>query len=471
MLESRFEALHGGAIVPLIGREEELEILMRRWKEAAAGEGRVVLLTGEPGIGKSRLLVEFEARLATETHASLRYFCSPLHQSSALHPVIARWEQDAGFARGDTVKQRLRKLEAVLTPDELSPTEVALLAGLLGVATGEGYPQSDLSPQQRKERTFALLHRRLASLAQTQPVLMEFEDAHWADPSSLELFDILVSQITGLPILLVVSFRPEFVPSWIGRAGVSLITLTGLDRRQSVELAAQVTAAHVLTQAVLERIIAQTDGVPLFIEELTKAILESAPTRSAAGLAVPSTLRASLLARFDRLPAAKQVAQIGTVIGREFSHTLLVAVAGLSEAQLSRGLDELVGAGLVFRRGVAPDAVYTFKHALVQEAAYEGLLKARRQYIHRRIAETVRDQLPEWATAEPEIVAHHFAQADIPEAAVEWWERLAIWPCGVPHFPRRSPILKVQFYWRIVWAKDPTKGARVFDCKSPMATL
>jgi class 3 adenylate cyclase/predicted ATPase len=420
-LESRFEALHGSTMMPLIGREEELELLMRRWKQAAAGEGRIVLLSGEPGIGKSRLLVELERRLAAETHASLRYFCSPLHQGSALHPVIARWEQDTGFTRGDTAEQRLRKLESGLAPDEFSPTDVALLAGLLGVATGERYPQPDLSPQQRKERTFALLQRRLASLAQRQPVLMLFEDAHWADHSSLELFDMLVSQITELPILLVVSFRPEFVSSWIGRAGVSMITLTRLDRRQSAALAAQVTTAHVLTPALLERIIAQTDGVPLFIEELTKAVLESAPDGSPGALAVPSTLQASLMARLDRLPAATQVAQLGAVIGREFSYNLLIAVAELPDARLSKGLEELVAAGLVFRRGLPPEAIYTFKHALVQEIAYASLLKSRRQRVHRRIAETVRDQLPEQAHAQPEIVAHHFTQAGVPAPAVEWW--------------------------------------------------
>jgi class 3 adenylate cyclase/tetratricopeptide (TPR) repeat protein len=421
LLESRFEALRGNPMMPLIGREAELERLLRRWRQAAAGEGQVILLAGEPGIGKSRLLAELEARLATETHLSLRYFCSPLHQGSALYPVIARWQQDARFAPGDTAEQRLTKLESVLAPDGLSPTDVALLAVLLGVPTGERYPSPDLSPQRRKELTFALLQRRVACLAQRHTVLMLFEDAHWADPSSLELFDTLISRITELPILLVISFRPEFVSSWIGRAGVSLITLTRLDRRHSAALAAQVTMAHVLTHSILERIIAQTDGVPLFIEELTKAILETATDGSTAALAVPSTLQASLLARLDRFPAARQVAQIGAVIGREFAHILLTNVARLTGNELTKGLDELVAAGLVFRRGLPPEATYTFKHALVQETAYESLLRARRQQIHRQIAESVRDQLPERANAEPEIVAHHFTEAGLPASAIEWW--------------------------------------------------
>jgi class 3 adenylate cyclase/predicted ATPase len=422
MLESRFEALHGNTMTPLIGREEELELLLRRWQQAAAGEGRIVLLTGEPGIGKSRLLVELEARLATKAHVSLRYFCSPLHYSSALHPIIMRWELDAGFARSDTAEQRLRKLESVLASDEPSPTDVALLAGMLGLPTGERYKQPDLSPQRRKEQTFALLQRRLTLLAQRQPVLMLFEDAHWADHSSLELLDMLASQITELPILLVVSFRPEFVSSWIGRAGVSLITLTRLDRGQSAALAAHVTTAHVLTQALLEWVIAQTDGVPLFIEELTKAILETAPNGPPLALAVPGTLQASLLARLDRLPAAKSVAQIGAVIGREFSHNLLTAVAGLAEAQLTRGLDELVAAGLMFRRGFPPEAAYTFKHALVQDAAYQSLLRGRRAEIHAAIvAAGERDAS---LAIEPGVLGHHCAEAGLIAKAANYY-RLA----------------------------------------------
>ena len=420
-LASRSEALYDGALAPLVGRAEERDLLLHAWLQAKSGEGRVVLLSGEPGIGKSRLLVELEAWLATETHGSLRYFCSPLHQGSALHPIIARWEQEAGFARGDTDEQRLCKLESVLAPDKLPPTDIALIAGMMGVLTGERYKQPDLNPPRRKELTLAVLRRRLACLAQRHPVLILLEDAHWADPTSLEFLDTLVRQITELPILLVISFRPEFIAPWFGRAGVRLVMLTRLDRRQSAALAAQITGAHPLTPTLLERIIAQTDGVPLFIEELTKAMLETAADRSSQTLTVPSTLQASLMARLDRLPAARQVAQIGAVIGREFPYNLLVATAGLSEAQLAEGLDELTAAGLVFRRGLQHEAVYTFKHALVQETAYQSLLKTRRQHIHRQIAETVRDQLPEQADAEPEIVAHHFTQAGLPALAVKWW--------------------------------------------------
>ena len=294
---------------------------------------------------------------------------------------------------------------------------------MLGIATDEHILPPDLSPQQRKDQTFALLRRRLACLAQSQPVLMLFEDAQWADPSSLELLDILVSQIADLRILLVVSFRPEFVPPWIGHVGVSLITLTRLDRRQSMALATQVITEHSLSPEILERIIAQTDGVPLFIEELTKAVVET--DLSNVRLGVPLTLQTSLMARLDRLSAGKSVAQISAVIGREFTDDLLVAVAGLTEKQLTAGLEELVVSGLVFRRGFSPDAVYTFKHALVQETAYQSLLKTRRNSVHRCIAETIRNQHPEWANAEPEIVAHHFTQAGLPALAVDWWGKAA----------------------------------------------
>jgi predicted ATPase len=298
---SRSEALYRGKSAPLVGRVEERTLLMQASQQVKSGEGRVVLLTGDPGIGKTRLLMELEAWLATDEHASLRYFCSPLHQGTALHPIIAHWEQEAGFVRGDTSEQRLGKLEAFLAPDEFSPAEVALLAGMVGIATGERYAQPDLSPQRRREQTFAVLQRRLARIARRRPVLMLVEDIHWADRSSLEWLDMLVGQITQHPILLVISFRPEISPSWIGHVGVSLITLTRLDRRLSTALAVQVAEERALSHAVIERIVVQTDGVPLFIEEMTKAILETSPDGSRPAFAVPSTLQALLMARLDRL--------------------------------------------------------------------------------------------------------------------------------------------------------------------------
>jgi DNA-binding response OmpR family regulator/class 3 adenylate cyclase/predicted ATPase len=422
-LGSRSEALHAAAMTPLVGREDELDLLLRAWRQARRGEGRLVLLSGEAGIGKSRLLAALEEELTTENHRILRYFCSPLHQDSALYPIIARWEQEAGFARGESAETRLCKLESVLAPANLSPEDVALIAAILAVPTGERYPRLELSPQRRKERTFTALHRLLIARTRTEPVLMLFEDAHWADPSSLELLDGLVERLAELPILLVISYRSEFAAPWTGRADTSLISMSRLNRRQSAALAAQVTADRVLTPALLERIIAQTDGVPLFIEELTTAVLEAsvAPNATALSLAVPATLQASLMARLDRLPAAKQVAQIGAVIGREFPHALLAALPGLTQAQLAQGLDELVGHGIVSRRGVPPDAVYSFKHALVRDATYEGLLRDRRRKLHLRVARALTELDQIRVEQQPELLALHLSEGGAVEEAAGFW--------------------------------------------------
>jgi DNA-binding response OmpR family regulator/tetratricopeptide (TPR) repeat protein len=423
-LGSRSEALHAAAVTPLVGREEELHALLRAWQQAKFGEGRLVMVAGEPGIGKSRLLAALEERLADEPHAGLRYFCSPLHQESTLHPIVARWEQEVGFARGDSAEERLRKLEGVVTPVGLSPEDVALIAAMLSVPTGDRYLQLELNPQRRKERTFGALLHWLERLTESHPVLMLFEDAQWADPSSLELLDMLIDRLSELPILLVISFRADFTAAWIGRAGVSLIALSRLNRRHSEILAAQVSPERALSREMLERIVTQTDGVPLFIEELTKAVLETSTDLAAAALplAVPGTLHASLMARLDRLPTARQVAQIGAVIGREFPHALLAAAAALSREQLARGLDELIASGLVARRGAPPDAVYTFNHALTRDVAYSSLLRSRRQACHQRIAtalETYDDRSV--GAAEPELLAYHFQEAGDFSAALAYW--------------------------------------------------
>jgi class 3 adenylate cyclase/tetratricopeptide (TPR) repeat protein len=418
-LGSRSEALYGGKSAPLVGRLEERALLLSAWHQVRSGEGRVVLLTGEPGIGKSRLLVELEQWLAREKSFSLRYFCSPLQQGNALYPITVRWEQDCGFAGSDTAEQRMGKLESVLAQDELSPTDVGLLASMLGIPADERYTQPDLSPQRRRELTFAILEHRLAGIARRQPVLMLFEDVQWVDHSSLELLDRLVSRITGRRILLVISFRPDFSPSWVGHAGVSLMTLTRLDRRQSTALALQVAEGFALPQAVLEHIVARTDGVPLFIEEMTKAILETASNGSSTGLSVPSTLHALLMARLDRLGlAAKDIAQTGAAIGREFGFGLLASVTDLPEPQLHEALDRLATAGLLFVRGTPPQSNYIFKHALVQDAAYGTLLRSRRQRLHTRIAVSLEDRFPEIVRAQPTLLAQHCAEAGLSEKAV-----------------------------------------------------
>jgi DNA-binding winged helix-turn-helix (wHTH) protein/predicted ATPase len=421
-LASRSEALYAEPMAPLIGREDELALLLRAWRQARSGEGRLVLLAGEAGIGKSRLLAALTDALAGEPHTELRHFCSPLHQDSALHPIIARLERIAGFAETDTAEQRRRKLAATLPPEALCAEDFALIADLLAVPTDPRGSTAAQSPQQRKERTFAALHRRLDGLARRQPVLVVFEDVHWADPTTLELLEAALDRLADLPVLFVVSHRPEFAAPWVGRADSAVITLNRLDRSQSAALVQQqVTAGRTLPPALLARIVAQADGVPLFLEELTKAVLEAPAGAPAARLAVPGTLQASLMARLDRLPVARLITPIAAAIGREFPQALLAAASGLAARELAQGLDELVAAGLAHRRGAPPDAVYAFKHALVQDLAYGTLVKARRQEVHRRIGEALRDRLPDRAAAEPEVVAHHFAAAGLVEAAVEWW--------------------------------------------------
>ena len=418
---SRSEALYADTRTPLVDREVERALLLRLWQQAKSGEGRLVLLSGEAGIGKSRLLAELEDGLAGEQYASLRYFCSPLHRDSALHPIIARWEQEVGFARGDSPEQRLRKLESIPAIAGLSAEDIALIAAILSLPTGACYPQLELSPARRKERTFGALFRSLENRARNRPALMLFEDAQWADPSSIELIDMLVDRLSELPILLAISFRPEFAAPWIGRAGTNLIVLNRLDRNLSAMLAAHVVAHRVLDCALLDQIVARTDGVPLFIEELTKAVLETSAgiEESTLSPAIPDTLQASLMARLDRLSEAKHVAQAGAVIGREFPYPLLRVVAGIAEPGLTRGLGELVASGLVFRRGVQPHVSYIFKHALVQEAAYESLLKSRRVEIHAAIVSAAEDDAS--LEIEPGVLGHHCAEAGLIAKAAHYY--------------------------------------------------
>jgi len=422
-VESRFEALRAEIMTPLVGRQEELDLLQRRWVRATSGEGQVVLLCGEPGIGKSRLIVELEQRIAAGTYVSLHYSCSPLYQDSPLCPVIARLEHAASFARDDDSQEKLCKLEAMLLPSGTSTEDLALIADLLSVSTHGHYPKLEYSPQRKKEKLFEALNRWLADLSRTNCVLMLFEDAHWADASTLELLETTIDRLAELPVLLVISFRPEFSAPWIGRAGVSLIALSRLDRSESAALATRVMRDHALPEGLLDRIVAQTDGVPLFIEELTKAVLEAAARPDGTTLAVPDTLQASLMARLDSLPVAKTVAQRGAVIGRTYPYELIDAIAGLPEPALRDALGQLVRSGLVFERGVPPDASYTFKHALVQEAAYNSLLRSRRAALHARVVELLCAQDPGIAEGHPDLLAYHCEKAGLIEQAIENYMR------------------------------------------------
>ena len=432
--EGRFEARQAAGLTPLVGREHELGLLLDRWRQAAEGDGQVVLLGGEPGVGKSRLVRALREQLGEQSLTPLSHFCSPYHQGSALHPVIGLLERGAGLARDDPPERQLDKLEALLAlaTDDV-PAVAPLLADLLGIPTGGRYPPLALSPQRRKERTLAALLTQLEGLAARQPVLALYEDVHWSDPTTLELLDQIVDRVPGSRVLVLITFRPEFRPPWIGFAHVSLLTLNRLNKRQVAAMAERVAGGKALPPEVLEQIAAKTDGVPLFVEELTKTVLEAGLLQeegdryTLAGplpaLAIPATLYDSLMARLDRLAPVREVAQVGAVIGREFGHELLTAVVPLHGEELAHALTELVDSELVFRRGAAPHATYTFKHALVQDAAYASLLRGKRQQLHARIAAVLEEQFLEVAEAQPELLARHFAEAGLGRQAIAYLQK------------------------------------------------
>ena len=427
---SRFEALHATGLTALVGREEELELLLRRWARAKTGEGQVVLLSGEAGIGKSRLTAALMERLEGEPHTRLRYFCSPQHTDSALHPIIGQIERAAGLAHGNTAQEKLDMLDALLAQTSTSKQEAALFAEMLSLPNDGRYLALNMDPQQRRQKTLEALTAQVEALSRQNPVLMIFEDAHWTDPTSLETFGRVVDKVRSLPVLLIVTFRPEFDAPWIGRPHVAALTLNRLAEGETSVIISRLVGNKSLAPGIRQDIIERTDGIPLFVEEMTKAVLEAdsegAARRTVAAvpsptLAVPASLHASLMARLDRLGAAKEVAQIGAAIGREFSHALLAAVVHKPEAELALALDRLMTAGLLFRQGAPPYASYLFKHALVQDAAYGTLLREPRRSLHARIAETLENQFAEIAESQPELLARHCTEAGLIEKAAGLW--------------------------------------------------
>ena len=429
-LESRFEALHAAGLTQLVGRQEELDLLLRRWSTAAEGSGQVVLLSGEPGIGKSRLVAALSERLATEPHIRLRYFCSPRHTDSALYPIISQLERAAAFTHDDSAPTKLDKLDALLARSFTPATDAALFAELLSLPNDGRYPKIEMAPRQKRQRTLEALINQIVSFAEQSPVLMIVEDIHWVDPTTLEALGRGIDRIKAAGVLLIMTYRPEFEPPWIGRPYVTALTLNRLGEREIAFMIDRVAGNNALPDSIRQDIIDRTDGVPLFVEEMTKAILEAeseSDARKTAGAivssawAVPASLHASLMARLDRLGAAKEVTQIGAAIGREFNHALLAAVVRKPEQELGPALDRIVRAGLLFRQGVPPHASYLFKHALIQDAAYGTLLREPRRLLHARIAETLESGFADITENQPEIVAHHCTEAGLIEKAASLW--------------------------------------------------
>ena len=436
MARSRLEAASSTGWTPLVGREQEIGVLLERWAQVKDGLGQVVLLSGEAGIGKSRLVQVLTDQVAAEPRAWLTPCqCSPYHQHTALYPLIDLLERVVlRFDREESPQQKVGKLEGFLVQYGLPLAEaVPLCAALLSLPLPADYAPVTVSPEQQKQQTLHALLTILLRIAAQQPVLFVMEDLHWVDPSTLELLSLLVDQGPTARILTLFTFRPDFSPPWTGRAHLTQLTVNRLPRRQAVEVIRQVAHGKVLPAEVVEQIVAKTDGVPLFVEELTKMVLESgllqerderyALTGPLPPLAIPATLHDSLMARLDRLAAVKALAQLGATLGREFSYALLRAVAPWDEGIVHQGLHQLVAAEFLYQRGVPPQATYTFKHALIQDVAYQSLLRSTRQQYHQRIAQALEAQFPETVETQPELVAQHYTAAGCHEQAVLYWQR------------------------------------------------
>jgi class 3 adenylate cyclase/predicted ATPase len=414
---------------PIVGREHELGQLEELWRRAIDGNGQVVDIRGEAGIGKSRLLAAFRQRLTKHPHAELRYFCSPYHVNSSLHPVLVQIEQAAGWVADDSIETKLRKLREFLqAPDPIAT--VPLIAEALSLDYRGHYPPLKLTPQLLKTRTLEALVADVRRRADREPVLMCIEDAHWIDPTTREWLELLVKHLAQARAFLIMTARPEYQSPWSGVANATSLHLDRLAMKEVKALIDNVAAGTALPSEASQLILDKSEGVPLFIEELTKAFLDTGilverqgdmATQSFSLLAVPSTLQESLVARLDKLPSAKDIAQTAACIGRTFQQRLLAAVTGSSRPQLAAALSQLEGAGIIFRNGAGVDASYTFKHALIQETAYQTLLKSRRAEIHAAIAKALEAHFPELAEIEPEILGYHYTAAGVPDTAASYW--------------------------------------------------
>ena len=479
--QSRFQVVARKGLTPLVGREHEFGLLRERWERVRDGEGQVVLLSGEPGIGKSRLVEALKDSFKHEGVSCLELRCSPYHQNSALYPVLEHLQRILQFQQTDSFEQKLEKLEQMLLHARLDHQEtVPLLASLLSLPAAT-YPLPAFSPQKQKEKTYEALVTWLCAEAQQQAVTYAWEDLHWADPSTLELLSLFVEQVPTTPVLAVLTFRPEFTPPWGSHSYLSQILLSRLSRTQVGLMVEKIIGGKQLPAEVVQQIVNKTDGVPLFVEEITKTVLESVESRESIEseeklaqpslrLGIPATLQDALMARLDRLGAAKEIAQVGATIGREFHYDLLQAVSSLTEDTLQQGLRHLVEAELVYQNGRPPQATYLFKHALIQDTAYQSLLKSRRQQLHRQVAQVLVKEFPQAVETQPELVAHHYTEAGLIVQAIPYWQQAG--ERAIKRVALKEAIAHLNHGMEILGTLPPSpeRDGKELDLRTPLGT-